>query len=565
VTVERRYALIGHTHGNGGYVSSGYLSGIDTADGRTVDNVGFGAYYHRNDAVDLPAGVTDQSLLSLSYSADWTTQLGHDWRTNRLYTRTQNNGVWGSWKKVVREDDTAILASSDNSALPVLGTIGAASSLVLRYSADPLYGMQMGVLGSGNCYIDVGRHDSNATAYSLILQPNLGNVYSYGKLFAYKGGETLALQASDTDHTYMAWYARTATPGTRSGYMGYGGAAATIMEVVNQIGDMYLSANGGAGVIKANGSEIISRALAPQLFNDMDGNVHGYYTDFNSASRFGPTYIQGTTNGPGTGGSQFFTLGLGIGSNYTWAQYNLQLAWPRAPLGGSPQPAFRCRDNGTWGTWYIHALTNYGNTFTASQTFAGGVSHYINGWEFNGSNGYLYANAWIRLNGTAGLYTDNNEYIYPRGADGWNIRGGGSDGTLNYLLMQDSAGTARAYLAWNNAGVSLYGYPYGVGFHTFPYQSYGSAYISGSYNGYAGICLSAASGSPNLMFQTGAQAGGIYNQSGMGWILYFTGSVWQGPSGQALAMNNWSGSCIISHGTGTPSGGSDGDIYMQHS
>ena len=58
------------------------------------------------------------------------------------------------------------------SAIPALG----ARNSSLYVTANSLYGMQFGIIGSGVGFIQQGRTDGTATSYSLSLQPSGGNV-----------------------------------------------------------------------------------------------------------------------------------------------------------------------------------------------------------------------------------------------------------------------------------------------------------------------------------------------------------------------------------------------------
>ncbi len=89
-----------------------------------------------------------------------------------------------------------------------------------------------------------------------------------------------------------------------------------------------------------------------QLFNNA-GNNHGTYTDFNNIPGFGVYYVQGTGNGPGTGAGQFYGFTLGLGNQYLYADYALQFAIPRYPIGdaGDQYLSFRLREGGTWNAW----------------------------------------------------------------------------------------------------------------------------------------------------------------------------------------------------------------------
>lgn len=58
------------------------------------------------------------------------------------------------------------------------------------------------------------------------------------------GGETVSLRPGAADHTYVSWYARTATPTLRSGWMGYGSPASTTLTLMNELnGELVLGTN----------------------------------------------------------------------------------------------------------------------------------------------------------------------------------------------------------------------------------------------------------------------------------------------------------------------------------
>jgi len=91
-------------------------------------------------------------------------------------------------------------------------------------------------------------------------------------------------------------------------------------------------------------------SLTPfQFFNNM-GQNHSTQTDFNSISNFGFRFVQGSTNGPGTGSSQFYGFSIGLGNDYAYSDYALQLAIPR--YGATDKYiTFRTREATTWGSW----------------------------------------------------------------------------------------------------------------------------------------------------------------------------------------------------------------------
>ena len=110
------------------------------------------------------------------------------------------------------------------------------------------------------------------------------------------------------------------------------------------------NASGTWGISVTGNAVTVSSITAVQFFNNM-GNNHSTHTDFNSITDFGFRYVQGTTNGPGTGSSQFYGMTLGLGNEYAYGSYALQLALPRYNSTDS-YISMRSREGGTWGSWY---------------------------------------------------------------------------------------------------------------------------------------------------------------------------------------------------------------------
>ena len=86
--------LDGYSYNNLPYFDSSYLSGRSIADADNADNAGVTAYYAGS--TNKPPGI-NHSLLTLSNSNAWSTQMAGDWRTNNWYVREQNSGTWGGW------------------------------------------------------------------------------------------------------------------------------------------------------------------------------------------------------------------------------------------------------------------------------------------------------------------------------------------------------------------------------------------------------------------------------------------------------------------------------------
>jgi hypothetical protein len=117
-----------------------------------------------------------------------------------------------------------------------------------------------------------------------------------------------------------------------------------------------------------------------RLFNNM-GQNHSSYTDFNGVGNFGVRYVNGSTNGPGTGSAQFYGFTLGLGDDYAFDNYALQLAIPRYNTSDR-YITFRTREATTWGSW-VKIYAGYSDT-------AGALTS-MNISQFTNDSGYLTA------------------------------------------------------------------------------------------------------------------------------------------------------------------------------
>ena len=75
------------------------LSGQGTSNYDTAgDSSGFSVFYGASAATNKPSGV-DHAVATFSFSGAWQTQIAMDWRTNKAYLRTQENGTWKGWNQ----------------------------------------------------------------------------------------------------------------------------------------------------------------------------------------------------------------------------------------------------------------------------------------------------------------------------------------------------------------------------------------------------------------------------------------------------------------------------------
>lgn len=174
------------------------------------------------------------------------------------------------------------------------------------------------------------------------------------------------------------------------------------------------------------------------LFNNM-GQGHSTQTDFNAVTDFGFRYIQGITNGPGTGSGQFYGMTLGLGSDYSIANYALQVAIPR----GDPADNYislRRREATAWGSW---SKISAGYADTAG-TATNATNVYQSQDPGTGTYRLLLGNGG---NANSAVYNKSGLYWNDTGSiiQGANISG--NAGTATQLMVGATATT----FAWNNA------------------------------------------------------------------------------------------------------------------
>ena len=191
------------------------------------------------------------------------------------------------------------------------------------------------------------------------------------------------------------------------------------------------------------------------MFNNM-GNNHGTYTDANSIPGFGPYYLQGQTNSPGTGGAsgQYYGFTLGLGADYALSSYGCQLYWPRTSSGGSPYISVRYKEGGSWGSWskiYAGYADSAGNTSSISSAVGSGYT-WTGTQNFQSSNNTALAGQAGTLvaysTGTTGATMSFHRpgyYAINMGLDNDNVfRIGGWSASANRLQMDMSGNLTMA-------------------------------------------------------------------------------------------------------------------------
>lgn len=207
------------------------------------------------------------------------------------------------------------------------------------------------------------RGQSQGTSYVEVTQDGS---YGGGMSFFGGGGSTFATGESTDSVTF---YRKGA--GTRTAVFGYGWNSNN----VNFAGNIAVAGNitsGGIAVPTISSSStltnktisgssntltnisISSLSNAPSLFNNM-GEVHQQRTSFDaqgaaSTVDFGWRYVQGSINGPGTNSAtQYYSQFIGLGSNYAYNTYGMQIAYPRNVT--SPYISIRYQEGSVFGSW----------------------------------------------------------------------------------------------------------------------------------------------------------------------------------------------------------------------
>lgn len=216
----------------------------------------------------------------------------------------------------------------------------------------------------------------------------------------------------------------------------------------------------------ATDSSTLNGISAVNLYNNM-GEGHGTRTSFDATTPsygFGYRFVQGSTNGPGTGGSQFYSWYIGLGSQYpaTGAgSYGAMFAIDRA--SSTPYLSVRFNEANGFSSWYkiragyadstaaVSGTTSYIPKFT-SATAIGNSAIYDNG----GNIGIGITNSTVKLAVNTNFSTINGVTI-------------STDDYVNSQLILRKAASKTAYgiMAWESQvyiGAGIY-YESGVWVH----------------------------------------------------------------------------------------------------
>ena len=227
--------------------------------------------------------------------------------------------------------------------------------------------------------------------------------------------DTITIAATDTNNypSSLAW-----DTGTGILTLGRTGLASLTVDL-----DGRYPENNGSGATGTWGISITGNAATAssvgivnitdgyRYWNNM-GNNHSTYTDFNSVGNFGFRYLQGTTNGPGTGATQFYGMTLGLGNDYAYGTYAMQLAIPRT--AGDNYITFRTQDGGSWGSWR-RISAGLADSLTTGRTIAITGDLTYTSPSFNGSGNVTAVGTLATVNANVGSFTNASVTVNGKG------------------------------------------------------------------------------------------------------------------------------------------------------
>jgi len=179
-------------------------------------------------------------------------------------------------------------ASAVNSAnVPTAGAINNATGLFVTNNS-PLYGLNIGVAGTGGTWVQCQRSDGAATVYPLMLNPLGGNVgigttSPATALHVRSSGEIARLETTTARGSGNAFISINDQTG-RKGYVGYGGANDR-MEIINSLNaDLLFATNnayrwqilagGDLTPVSDNAFNFGSGSVRPKLLYAVTGTVN---------------------------------------------------------------------------------------------------------------------------------------------------------------------------------------------------------------------------------------------------------------------------------------------------
>jgi hypothetical protein len=356
---------------------------------------------------------------------------------------------------------------------------------------------------SGTWGISVTGTSSNITAYTINQNLGTGNQVTFDSVVTGNNGNGTNFRLGDDAWIGDVNLANTTrlqgVQSAASGYLIFGNGDTTALGragtgALTYGGNVILNAanynsyaptltGGGAsgtwGINITGNSATVGGITPVQFFNNM-GNAHSTYTNFNDVGNFGFRYLQGSTNGPNTGATQYYGMTLGLGNEYPISDYATQFYWNRTSTGGNPYVSVRFREAGTWGAWAkIYAgyadsagsagsvdyanLTNKGGgtgTYTTSGDYRAPIFYDSNNTAFYldpgavGPSATLASSIWVGAQSADGVLWD-----YGSGGDyrpGMQIRGQYPHIDMVSVVSNSAHGPTLRFMGYDNGSSGAY-------------------------------------------------------------------------------------------------------------
>ncbi|WP_396190395.1 hypothetical protein [Flavobacterium sp.] len=322
---------------------AGYLGDYTLSDYNSGVAGGLTARYGSSTGLNKPTG-TDHSVLTLAFSTIWATQMAGDWRTNQYYMRALTNGVWTSWVRLLKADETDSANTVDK---------------IVRRDASGNFATNVITATT------VKTSQIESTAIVTVLNAGVAQGMKLGSL-------VVSSSYSDTAPTYGAYIKGQIQSGVATGTAPLVIASTTLNTNLNA--DLL----DGLHASTANTpSTVVSR--------DATGNFSANVITASLATYFLSTSTMNLTSGT----SGIYRNENGLGGNYAYApvihiaagdtMWQATVSYNANPGDGTMK--FRQGFNGNWGNWLtVLSSANYNNyspTLTgtgASGTWGIGVS-----------------------------------------------------------------------------------------------------------------------------------------------------------------------------------------------
>jgi len=363
--------------------------------------------------------------------------------------------------------------------------------------------------------------------------------------------------ASGGSATYLNFY-----KGNNGVAFGNGGGAGVVAWMgpdgdlwkgsADNTGSVYWHAgNDGAG--SGLDADLLDGIGAVQLFNNM-GGAHGTRSAFDATTPsydFGFRFVQGSGNGPATGGTQYYSWYIGLGSDYL------------ATGAGSYGAMFAVDRNVA--TPYLSVRYNENNSFGAWRKISAGFADSAGSVDFNNLTNKASGTGTYTTSGDFRapiFYDSNNTTYYTDPASTSNLNGLTVASTITGSISGNAATATSAPLlsslgnyVWTSASLpntyslGITNSFVGPGVSEGSWQNYGSVMNMRSYSG--------GGGSLQLYVPYSPTYGGIGLQVRFGNYDVSTGNSWTAWK-TLLASDNYTGystfTGIVSSGTGTSGG-----------